>query len=259
MKPLKTSVLFALLIVLLGPAMASESSFSLSAGMEYSSGTYGAQESTDIQYFPLTGRYQAGPVTLKLMIPYIRITGPSTVVGGPGSALQIITTGGGERRSASGQGDVVATGTYDVYQDMGNGLLLELTGKVKFATADDTKGLGTGKNDFSIQTDAIKQSGSWTLFGSLGWLKMGDPVGIDFKDTWFGSVGAGYGLNAVTQLGAAYETRQRVIDGGVKLSQMTVFATYKLASTYTLQGYVIKGFSDGSPDWGAGAVLNRDF
>lgn len=259
MKPIRTSVLSALLIVAVGPAMATESSFGLSAGMEYSAGNYGAQESTDIRYFPLTGKYQAGPVILKLTIPYVRITGPSNVVGVPGSVMQITTAGEGERRTASGLGDLVATGTYNVYQDMVNGRLLDLTGKVKFATADDTNGLGTGKNDFSIQTDAVKQIGSWALFGSLGWLKMGDPAGIDFKNTWFGSMGAGYGLNAATQLGAVYETRQRLIDGGSKLSQLMAFASYKLAPTYTLQGYVIKGFSDGSPDWGAGAVLSRDF
>lgn len=259
MKSIKKFVLIAILVVAFGPTMATENGFSLSAGIERSTGNYGAQELTDIQYFPVTGKYQAGSVSLMLMIPYVSITGPSNVIGEPGNVIQITTAGGGERRRASGQGDVVATGTFNVYKNVISSLLLDLTGKFKFATADETKGLGTGKNDFSIQTDVVKQSGAWMLFGSLGWLKMGDPVGIDFKDPWFGSVGAGYGLNTATQLGAVYETRQRVIDGGAKLSQLTVFVSYKLAPTYTLQGYVIKGFSDGSPDWGAGTALNRDF
>lgn len=261
MKLLKTSVLSVLLIAASVPAMAGENGFSLSAGMEYSTGNYGAQDSTDIQYFPVTGKYQAGPVILKLMVPYVNITGPANVIGGPGNVMQAATAGGGtpQRRSASGQGDVVAVGAYNVYQNAANGLLLDLTGKIKFATADDTKGLGTGKNDFSIQADAIKQSGAWMLFGSLGWRKMGDPDGTDFKDPWFGSVGAGYGLNVATQLGVAYETRQSVIDGGAKLSELTLFASYRLAPGYTLQGYAIKGFAAGSPDWGGGAVLNRHF
>lgn len=258
---LKTSVLSALLIVVSGSAMAGGDGFSLSAGMEYSTGHYGNQETTDIQYFPITGKYQAGSVILKLMVPYVSITGPANVVGTPGNVMQIGTAGGGvsERRSASGQGDVVATGSYNAYQNAANGLLLDLTGKVKFATADDTQGLGTGKNDFSIQTDAVKQRGAWMLFGSLGWRKMGDPDGTDFKDPWFGSMGVGYAMNAATQLGAAYETRQSVINGGAKLSELTLFASYRLVPGYTLQGYAIKGFADGSPGRGAGAVLNRHF
>ncbi|MFZ2855605.1 MAG: hypothetical protein WAZ34_16030 [Rhodocyclaceae bacterium] len=261
MKPINMPVVCALLIVASGPALAGDNAFSLSAGMEYSTGNYGAQESTDIQYFPVTGKYQAGPLILKLMVPYVSITGPANVIGGLGNVMPVATAGGGTppRRSASGQGDVVAAGSYNVYQNGATGLLLDLTGKVKFATADDSKGLGTGKNDFSLQADVVKQRGAWMLFGSLGWRKMGDPDGSDFKDPWFGSAGASYGLNAATQLGALYETRQSVIDGGAKLSELMLFASYQLAPSYTLQGYVIKGFTDGSPDWGGGTVLNRHF
>jgi len=97
------------------------------------------------------------------------------------------------------------------------------------------------------------------LFGSLGWRKMGDPDDSDFRDPWFASAGAAYGLNAATQLGVVYETRQSVLDEGATLSELTLFASYKLAPSYTLQGYVIKGFADGSPDWGGGAVLSRHF
>lgn len=261
MKFIKATIPGAFLIVASGPALAGDNAFSLSAGMEYSTGNYGAQESTDIQYFPVTGKYQAGPLILKLMVPYVSITGPANVVGGPGNVMQVATAGGGTppRRSASGQGDVVAAGTYNVYQNWATGLLVDLTGKVKFATADDTKGLGTGKNDYSVQADAVEQRGAWMLFGSLGWRKMGDPDGSDYKDPWFASVGAGYGLNAATQLGAAYETRQSVAEGGARLSELMLFASYRLAPSYTLQGYVIKGYADGSPDWGGGAVLARHF
>ena len=34
-----------------------------------------------------------------------------------------------------------------------NPLLIDLTGKVKFGTADENKGLGTGENDYAVQAD----------------------------------------------------------------------------------------------------------
>ena len=36
---------------------------------------------------------------------------------------------------------------------------MDLTGKVKFGTADDTKGLGTGKNDYAC----VQLDGFWTV------------------------------------------------------------------------------------------------
>lgn len=259
MKRITTPLLTALLLAACGAAVAEGKGLGLSAGMEYSTGKYGALQSTDIWYSPVTARYETGPWVLKLTLPYVRITGPGNVVGGNGNTVQIGSTGGAMRRSASGQGDVVAAASHTLYQDTGHGLLLDLTGKIKFATADAGQGLGTGKNDFSLQVEGVRQSADGMLFGSLGRRQIGDPAGTDFRNPWFGSLGASHPLGEAAQLGALYETRQRVIDGGARLSELTVFAAYKLTSSHTLQGYLVKGFSDGSPDWGAGAVLNSHF
>lgn len=259
MKPITIPLLAVFLFAPIGPAMAEGSGLGLSAGMEYSSGKYGAQQTTDIWYFPVAARYETGPWILKLTLSYVQITGPGNVVGGNDNVVRTAAAGKEERRGASGPGDVVAAATRTIYRNPAHGLLLDLTGKAKFATADADKGLGTGKNDFSLQADLIKQSAAWMFHGSLGRRQMGDPAGIDFRNPWFGSLGAGYRLGGATQVGVAYETRQRVIEGGARLGELMAFATYRLTPIHTLQGYVVKGFSAGSPDWGAGGVVNAHF
>jgi hypothetical protein len=37
---------------------------------------------------------------------------------------------------------------------------------------------------------------------------------------------------------------------------MTAFVTYKFDARWKLQSYLVKGFSDGSPDFGGGLVLS---
>jgi hypothetical protein len=53
-----------------------QSGFSLTTGVDYTTGTYGGASSTDIVYVPLTGRYEIDKGLFKLTVPYIMVTGP---------------------------------------------------------------------------------------------------------------------------------------------------------------------------------------
>ena len=41
--------------------------------------------------------------------------------------------------------------------------------------------------------------------------------------------------------------------------ELTAYVNYKIDSHLNAQGYVLKGFSDGSPDRGVGALLSYGF
>lgn len=244
----------AILIAACFPATAAGRGLGLSAGMEYSTGRYGAELPTDIKYFPLTVRYETDDWNLRLTLPYVQMTGPGSVVGANDGLAG--SAGANVRRNASGQGDATVTVSHDLYASTDGSLLLDLTGRIKFGTADASQGLGTGKNDFSLQADMLTGNRDWTLFGSVGHRQMGDTADIDFRNPWFASLGAAHNLNGRTQLSAVYETRQRVIEDGALISEVMVSAAYKLAASQTLQAYVVKGFADGSPDWGVGLAIN---
>lgn len=259
--PMKTinRALFAAFLMASDAVMPAENSFSLTLGMDYSTGRYGARQSTDIWYLPLTAKYATGPWILGLTLPYIRITGPGNVVGAAGDAVQTGPEEGKIRRTASGEGDIQAAASYNIYRNAAQNLLLDVTARAKLATADAAQGLGTGENDYSLQADLIWLHDTWAGFVSLGRRKMGDPQGTDFRNPWFGSVGATYSPRFPARLGVAYEMRQPVIAGGSMKSELMVFASHRLTPILTLQAYVVKGFTDGSPDRGGGATISRQF
>ncbi len=76
--------------------------FSAAIGMDYSSGDYGTGTTSEIWYVPVVGKYESGPMTYKVTVPWLRITNPE--VGPNGDPLP-----GGCRDVESGLGDTVAS------------------------------------------------------------------------------------------------------------------------------------------------------
>jgi len=235
---------------------AAEPGFSLTTGLDYSTGKYGGTTSTDIWYIPFTGKYEADKYTLKLTVPYLRITGTGNVVKEVG---QIRPSTSATRTTESGLGDVVAAGSYNVYEGSGNGTLVDVTAKIKFGTADEAKGLGTGKNDYALQADLFKTLGKNTVFGTLGYKVMGSPEGATLNNVFYGSLGVGHKYSQETSAGLILDLREKASAAGYAQQELTAYVSRKLGKTWKAQAYAVKGFSNGSPDWGAGAMITAAF
>lgn len=235
--------------------MAAEPGFSLTTGLDYSTGKYGGTESTDILYIPFSGKYEADKYTLKLTVPYLQVTGPGNVVRDVGQIGTASTT----RTRQSGLGDIVVAGTYNMYDGRANGTLVDVTAKIKFGTADDAKGLGTGKNDYALQADLYKTLGKNTVFGTLGYKVMGSPAGVTLNNVFYASLGAGHQYSQETSAGLILDLREKASANGDAQQELTAYVSHKLGKTWKAQGYAVKGFSNGSPDWGAGAMFTASF
>jgi len=227
----------------------------LSIGADYSSGNYGLSDSTRVLYAPVTAKHEAGRWVLKLVLPYIRITGPSNVVGAPEDQV-ILPSGSFALRTESGLGDVVASAFYNV---LNAPFGLDIGAKIKFGTADETKGLGTGKNDFSLQADFFKAIGAFTPFGTLGYRRYGDPADIDLRNAFYAAIGASYRMSQPTTVGLVYDWRDRIVQEGGRVSELTAYVSRRLSGDWKLQVYAVKGFTNASPDFGAGSALGYSF
>ncbi len=228
---------------------------SLSTGFDYSSGKYGGATNTDILYIPVIAKYETGPWSLKLTVPYIRVTGPGNVVKDIGP----IKGAGATRTTESGPGDVVAAATFNALAGGPSDPIVDLTAKVKFGTADENKGLGTGKNDYAAQVDVYQGIDRFTVFGTVGYKVLGSPAGITLDNVFYGSLGGGYKLNPQTSGGLIMDLRQKASATGSPQRELTAYLSHKYNKTWKAQGYVVKGFADGSPDWEAGAVAVYSF
>lgn len=230
--------------------------FSVTSGIDYSSGKYGSQDRTDIISVPIMGKYEVDDWTLKLTIPYVSITGPGNVSPGIGKFKNTPTT---KRSTESGLGDIVVASTYAFYNGNNGGPAIDITGKIKFGTADEKKGLGTGENDYIGLVDLYQSFGDFTALASIGYRIYGDSNEASLDNVFFGSVGGSYKIISGTSAGVLYDYRPAITSNGSVVSEVTAFINHKINENWKSQAYLVKGFANGSPDYGIGALVGYVF
>ncbi len=249
----------------------------LSVGMDYSSGDYGHAKDTDILYLPVSLTYEQFPWRAAVTLSYLRITGPGGVIGG-GDGGVIVGGGGsssgnrgglgggggnqgghrGGKRgpgTEQGLGDVVAGLSYALDSRWTLPVALDLIGKVKFATADAEKELGTGENDYALQLDLADNYGRFTPFATVGYRVMGDPPHLDLNDVWFSSLGFDYRLGPSLYGGASFDYRQATSSGAEPVQELLAYLNWEVDSSWSVNGYGVVGFSTASPDAAIGIQL----
>jgi len=234
-------------------AHAQEGELRLGAGFHYSSGDYGSTIDTRITTLEATARYETGRMVYRASVPWLSVKGDTGVIPGIGQA------GGAPVRSgsASGLGDIVLSAAYSAYYDRATTLGMDLTGKVKLPTADESEGLGTGEPDFAFLVDLYRSFDRLTGFGGIGYHVMGDSAALPLENAWSANLGATYRLDDRDSVGAMLEGRQRVAPGGSRTRELTGFWMRRLEGQWRSQVYGLIGLADGSPDWGFGLSLAR--
>ena len=91
-----------------------------------------------------------------------------------------------------------------------------------------------------------------TLFAGLGYHMLGRSPYIPLDNVWSGSFGGSYRIDQRDSAGLTFDARQRVSPGASPQRELTAFWERKLDRAWKAQVYLLKGFANGSPDFGAG-------
>ncbi|MGB5722329.1 MAG: hypothetical protein WBM34_16680 [Woeseiaceae bacterium] len=230
------------------------SAISWSTGIEYSTGTYGGTEDIEDTYVPVTVRIRTERAAFELTVPYLSVTAPAgTTITDPGNQP---VPGSGPTVTESGMGDIIAGATlYDVLYSDALGMALDLTGKIKFGTADKDKGLGTGEQDFTVRADVYKFFEQFTLMGSAGYKFRGDPADVDLDNVILGSIGGALTVTDDTRIGLMFDYRESAIAESDDVSELSAFLAHNWNDTWHMQLYAFSGFTDSSADWGVGILF----
>ena len=228
----------------------------ISGGLDYSRGDYGFATDTEVFAVPLNLSYETETWIFRVSQPWLRIKGPAGVVvtGAPFGGV----VGRPVTSSESGMGDITAGATYR-FSHPADGFNVALTGRVKFGTADEDKGLGSGETDYYTQVDFSRDYGATVPFFSAGYRFLGRNNLYPLRDGIYLSGGVIRRLSGPTQIGLAVDWRQRVVDGGEPGCEVTGFVTHQLDQRWSLQGYALAGLTDASPDMGLGSLLSYHF
>ena len=228
-----------------------DGSYTVTLGVDVSSGDYGGTEETDLIFMPVSLSYSSFPWTFRLTVPYLRIDGPVSVVDG-----QPVATTSANNTTEDGLGDLSLAVTYSVEDPLPGGIFVDLKTRLKAPTASRSKGLGTGRRDISVQADLFKAAGNWTPFATLGYKFTGDPPDLDLNDSAFASIGTDYRLKGPWHLGASLDYREPISQLSDDGLEFVPYAAWRIRPSVILNTYLVLGLSDGSPDQGFGLQLS---
>ncbi len=224
-----------------------------SIGIDYSSGSYGAAEDTEVVYAPVGLRATSSRWRFDASVPWLRIDGPAgAVVGG------VVIPGAGPVISRSGLGDLTLSATYQLVQPQAGRTQWELGAGVKLPTADED--LGTGETDYNVQVGVRQPLGdSFTLLGSLGYQWLGDPAAFELKDGPTAMVGLNYAAGSRANFGLQTTYRSAYLDGFDDQVIVNPYFRLDSESGWALTGYGTVGLTESAPDIGAGLIIGRVF
>ena len=168
------------------------------------------------------------------------------------------------RVTNAGLGDVSTSLQRMLLNEKNAAFSLSAKGEVKFGTADVTRGLGTGMNDYFVEIKAKKTLEAFTGNASIGYAKFGSPGEVEindvkksiyFKNIYFGSVGGAYQMNEDLKAGLNLEMGQAAETGGYQQRDLSASTEYKYSPNKTVRMRILKSITPGISSWGLSASL----
>ncbi len=176
---------------------------------------------------------------------------------GPGG----MTTASGTdaQKSQSGLGDIKAKAGYIVVTEKDYVPEVHPFVFVKFPTADKNKFLGTGAFDGGVGVELSKWLKDWYSYGEVGYVIQGKSDVVDVKNYVEYSVGEGYQVTDKLLPMVLLKGQTPPAEGSTALLEVRLKLKYQLTEKAALSGYVAKGVTNASPDYGAGVAVAFDF
>jgi hypothetical protein len=250
------------LFTMAGPAAsaAAESHTDVQIAVEVSRAADGAGGRLSMLVVPLVLRHRQGPWTFQVEAPLVRIDSVESVVPGIGSidARPSGTGAASTRQRDAGLGDVWFKLSREL-RIAGPGMTgVDLTVKLKAATGDVDRGLGSGGTDVALQLEGLHAVGAFTWFGHVGYRRTGDLAGYaPYRDPWYGEVGSLYRASSTCEHGLLYSHRQAIGRLGA-LGETTAFSACRFGAQ-RVQLYLTRGLQPASPQWALGLLVRQRF
>ena len=233
---------------------------SLSIGADYSTGDFGQPSDTTVYSVPMAARLTNGDWSFRISVPYLQIDGNADVAdvtdagadgGAAGGATGTIVRSGTVR----GIGDTTLSVTKS-FTDLGpQGMYVDLTGRVRFSTGDEDKGLGVGATDYGAGAElGVSRHGNGAYVNVVRRF-LGDRAGFERQDGWQATVGGWLRAGERTTVGASYFWRESTFKGGEEPSELGAYVSYRMNENLRVAVNASGGLSDASPDASVGLRL----
>lgn len=191
----------------------------LEVAPEFDAGKFGTKQRSALLYVPATLGYDHDGIVASLTVPYQiqRTHAPVVFIGG--RPVRVGKTKAGKVKTVGGLGDTYLDAGYYFLEEHDGLPSLELEGEVKFPTADDERGLGTGSYDGALKAYSGMTVAEHLKFsGYLGYGWIGQPedipdASLEFHDIIYYGLGAGYKFTRANELWVKFDANTRVTSG----------------------------------------------
>jgi hypothetical protein len=215
-------------------------------------------------YIPFTLKrlFNQGDLGLTVPLVILGTTGQTTLIDGrlerirSGRKTDLAPTG---TVTKGGVGDMILKGRYYAVDEHGLLPTIALVAKIKFPTADESKGLGTGKFDEGVGMEISRTFlRDFIAYVDVSYTIIGSPAGTHLNNQTAYDVGLGYKFTRQLLGSIFFEERTALVTGQPYPRSLLFYADYKVTQAFRLNALVEKGLSNGSPDYGltAGASLS---
>lgn len=259
-------------MIVAGSAYADQLHYSLGLGLEFSTGKYGADTRTNAVFVPLSvAVFPSDRLDFFLELPFIyqsnnnvvtslggsmhgsQTSSGSTTMMGSGSGM------GGGGMGESGIGDITLKAGYVLFQEGDSLPQIRPNIFVKFPTADKNKSLGTGEFDGGVAVEFWKWFEKLGTFAEAGYAIQGKSSSIPLKNYLYYSAGAGYQLSDSFRPMLILKGSTEPVAGVDPLLEARVKLRYQSSKQVGLEGYLAKGITKSSPEFGTGIAVYYDF
>ncbi len=248
--------------------------WTLSTSIQYSGGNYLSNNSNKIIYLYGGAGYQTNDWSFSLSVPVVaQSAGGVGQVGGMmlpngnsssssgdvmgnnsggimGNGVSATNTQSMSSFGHVGLGDLYLYGSYTLFENNVSLFSLTFNSFVKFPTANNSQGLGTGKFDFGVSATIRQTVGSYLAFADLGYIEIGNPANINYKNPVSYGLGAGrYFDNGNYSLLLYYQAYTTIIDGYEAPRLISLGFNFKINPKLTLSLIGAAGLSKVTSDF----------
>lgn len=165
-------------------------------------------------------------------------------------------SGGGVSSSASGIGDAVLSAGRRLWRDERSRASLRGALRLKLATGDENKGLGTGATDIGFFLSATRKAGDNAFTVLAGYTEVGEPAGVTYDNVISYGVGVNHSFSR-TNVFASLQGQTSALPGGTAPLECDAGFFNIMSLEYVFIAHAFVGLSNGSPDGGLGIGLVR--
>jgi len=271
-------------------------SWQISSSASYTSGDYGTNIRTTSIYVPFTLKRFFSDGSIAVTVPWvsIRSDGGITFVGEGGHGQNRRQRGKGSGSSGSGSGssgsgsdddgdgdvddddnipgiqskkttrsglgDVTLSGRYYVLNEQDYLPSIAGTGFVKFPTANENKGLGTGEFDGGFGIELSKSlTRDLILYLDGGYAILGEPPGTQLNNPWRYDAGLGYYITDSLVISAFYEESRAIAAASPNPRDIFGSLNYTISPMFRIYASGLAGLSNGAPDYSASGGISIRF